>query len=112
MDNSQNDLFGDLMKVNMKPLMDWIVKRNSDTNGSLGYLPAMCRNSACQLGALNSQSFVERMNSAANLIVTKKRTNLADELIDKLVVIRMNRNFMMHCRQNKPITHVNLSQLN
>ena len=113
MDNSQNDLFGDLMKVvNMKPLMDWIVKRNSDTNGSLGYLPAMCRNSACQLGALNSQSFVERMNSAANLIVTKKRTNLADELIDKLVVIRMNRDFMMHCRQNKPITHVNLSQLN
>ena len=106
------ELFGDLMKVNMKPLMDWIVKRNSDTNGSLGYLPAMCRNSACQLGALNSQSFVERMNSAANLIVTKKRTNLADELIDKLVVIRMNRNFMMHCRQNKPITHVNLSQLN
>ena len=34
-------------------------------------------------GALNSQSFVERMNSAANLIVTKKRTNLADELIDR-----------------------------
>ena len=113
MDNSQNDLFNDLMKVNMKPLMDWIVKRNSDMNGSLGYLPAMCRNSVCQLGALNSQSFVERMNSAANLIVTKKRTNLADKLIDKLVVIRMNRHFMMHhCRQNKPITHVNLSQLN
>ena len=99
----------------MKPLMDsWIVKRNSDMNGSLGYLPAMCRNSACQLGALNSQSFVERMNSAANLIVTKRRTNfLADEkLIDKLVVIRMNRSFMIHCRQNKPITHVKLSQLN
>ena len=98
MDNSQNDLFRDLMKVNMKLLMlDWIVKWNSDTNGSLGYLPDMCRNSVCQLGALNSQSFVERINSAANLIVTKKkRTNLADKLIDKLVVIRMNRNFMMH----------------
>ena len=74
----------------MKPPMDWIVKRNSETNGSLRYLPAMCRNSACQLGALKSQSFVERMKSAANLIVTKKRNNLADELIDKLVVIRMN----------------------
>ena len=73
-DISQNNVLGDLMKVDMKPLMDWIVKKNSDTNGSLGYLPAMCRNSVCQLGALNSQSFVERMNSAANLIVTKKRT--------------------------------------
>ena len=112
MDNSQNDLFGDLMKVNMKPLMDWIVKRNSDMNGSLGYLPAMCRNSVCQLGALNSQSFVERMNSAANLIATKRISNLADELIDKLVVIRMNQNFVMHCHQNKPITHVNLSKFN
>ena len=114
MDNSQNDLFGDLIKVNMKPLMDWmIVKMNSgDTNGSFGYLPAMCRNSVCQLGALNSQSFLERMNSAANLIATKRISNLADELIDKLVVIRMNQNFVMHCHQNKPITHVNLSKFN
>ena len=58
----------------------------------------MCRLSPCQLGALNAQSFVERMNSCAKLIVSDKRTNLNHGLIDKLVVLRMNQKFMIYCR--------------
>ena len=54
--------------------------------------------SPCQLGALNAQSFVERMNSCAKLIVGEKRTNLRHELIDKLVILRMNLKFMIYCR--------------
>ena len=58
----------------------------------------MCRLSPCQLVALNAQSFVERMNSCAKLIVGEKRTGLKHELIDKLVILRMNLKFMIYCR--------------
>ena len=58
----------------------------------------MCRLSPCQLGALNAQSFVELMNSCAKLIVGEKRTRLNHELIDKLVILRMNLKFMIYCR--------------
>ena len=51
-----------------------------------------------QLGALNAQSFVERMNSCAILIVGEKRTKLKHEFIDKLVILRMNHKFMIYCR--------------
>ena len=53
----------------------------------------MCRLSPCQLGALNAQSFVEWMNSC------EKWTRLVNhELIDKLVILRMNLKFMIYCR--------------
>ena len=60
----------------------------------------MSRNSErpCQLGALNAQSFVECMNSCAKLIVSEKWTYLRHELIDKLVILRMNLKFMIYCR--------------
>ena len=51
----------------------------------------------CQLGALNAQSFVEQMKSCAKLIVGEKRTKLRHELIDKLVILRMNLKFMIYC---------------
>ena len=50
--------------------------------------------SKCQLGALNSQSFAERINSVANLIVTVTRGDLDPVLVNKLVMLRMNKTFM------------------
>ena len=38
------------------------------------------------------------MNSCAKLIVGEKRTNLRHELIDKLVILRMNLKSMIYCR--------------
>ena len=58
----------------------------------------MCRLSTCQLGALNAQTFAEKMNLCAKLIVSDKWTNLNHGLIDKLVVLRMNLKFMIYCR--------------
>ena len=78
--------------------MKRIERHNKDNNNIFGYLPMMCRLSPCQLGALNAQSFVERMNSCAKLIVGEKRTRLNHELIDKLVILRMNLKFMIYCR--------------
>ena len=100
------DPFEDLIDIDMTRLMQYIEQYNSDNANIFGYLPLMCRLSPCQLGALNAQSFVERMNSCANLIVSEKRTRLRHELIEKLVVLRMNRNFVDYCRKKGSIAKV------
>jgi len=100
------DPFEELIDIDMAILMKRIEEYNSDNNAIFGYLPMMCRLSPCQLGALNAQSFVERMNSAAKLIVGEKRTSLNHELIDKLVVLRLNRDFMVYCRQHGSMARV------
>ena len=76
-------------------------------NGCFGLLPDMWKCLPCQLGALWSQSFVERMNSAGNLLVTKDKMNLGDDLIEKLVVLRMNKEFMKFMRTERPSLIVN-----
>ena len=73
-------------------------RHNKENNNVFGYLHMMCRLSPCQLGALNAQSFVEMVNLCAKLIVSDKRTSLKHELIDKLVILRMNLKFMIYCR--------------
>ena len=92
------DPFRELIHIDMSILMNAIERYNKENNNTFGYLPMMCRLSPCQLGALNAQSFVERMNSCAKLIVGEKRTSLRHELIDKLVILRMNLKFMIYCR--------------
>ena len=92
------DPFEELIHIDMSVLMKTIERHNQEKNNIFGYLPMMCRLSPCQLGALNAQSFVERMNSCAKLIVGEKRTGLKHELIDKLVILRMNLKFMIYCR--------------
>ena len=55
--------------------------------------------------------FVERVNSCAKLIVSDKRISLKHELIDKLVILRMNLKFMIYCqRKNGSIGKVNKLQ--
>ena len=66
----------------------------------------MCMLSPCQLGALNAQSFVERMNSTEKLIVGEKRSSVNHELIDKLVVLRLNRDFMVYFRKHGSMARV------
>jgi hypothetical protein len=60
----------------------------------VGLLPLMCVASKGQLGALNSESYAERVFSCANLLVTDHRTRLRNDLIDMFVVLRMNREWM------------------
>ena len=88
------DTFDDLMTLDVKPLMDNLEKVNAENNNCFGYLPLMASCSKCQLGALNSQSFAERINSVANLIVTVTRGDLDPVLVNKLVMLRMNKTFM------------------
>ena len=58
----------------------------------------MCCNSPIQLGALTSEIFSERMISAANVLVDAHRIHLNDDMIDKLIVLRMNKKFIDRVR--------------
>ena len=88
------DMVEDLMPLSLKPLMEDIIQYHNNNDKCFGYLPVMVGCSKCQLGAFNSQSFAERINSAANQINTKDRLRMDPDLIDKLVTIRMNKSFM------------------
>ena len=50
--------------------------------------------SFAQIGALNAESFCERVLSCANLVIDKGNTMLHDDEIEKVVTLRMNRKFM------------------
>ena len=52
---------------------------------------------------MNAESFAKRINSAAKILVTNRRTRLSDKMIDMLVMLRMNRDFMKWVRENKNI---------
>ena len=58
----------------------------------------MCTKYPVQLGALTSESFSERMISCANLLVDAHRLKFGDDVIDKLIVLRMNKKFMDRMR--------------
>ena len=62
----------------------------------------------CQLGALNDQSFAERIILAANLIMTKDRSTTSMHLLDMMVTIRMNRTFMARVRKTKYKSNINM----
>ena len=83
---------------------------NENRGGIFSFSIQMCKNSRCQLGALVSQSFAERMNSVANLLVTDRRAHLETALVNKLVVLHINRYFIRTCRENKAATIVQFAK--
>ena len=82
-------------------MLDHITSKN--VNNTFGYLVDMCKLLPCNLGTMSSQSFLERMNSAANLLVTNNRLMLRDNFIDKSVVLRMNKYFMTFAQKDQPL---------
>ena len=54
------------------------------------------------LMASSLSSFCERINSCANIVVTKDNSLLSDDEIDKVVTLRMNRDFMEYMRTYYP----------
>ena len=53
-----------------------------------------------QLGALNAESYCERILSCSNLVMTDGNTMLSDEEVEMLVVLRMNRKWMVFMREH------------
>ena len=87
------DLVADLMPLNVGPLYAKLAK---DERVRFGYIPQMA---AATIGALNAESFCERVLRCAGHVLTEGNTLLGDEELEMLVVLRMNRNFMRFMRE-------------
>ena len=84
------------------------VKKSVDPDGErvekvrsvFGLLPLMASCSDGQIGALNAESYAERVISGASLVMTNGSTLLDDEVLEMLVVLRMNRSFITFMREH------------
>jgi hypothetical protein len=65
-----------------------------------GFIPLMAGCSIGQIGALNAESFYERILSCANDVVQTDNTLLDDVEVEMLVLLRMNFAFMEFMRAN------------
>ncbi|KAK3276169.1 hypothetical protein CYMTET_15742 [Cymbomonas tetramitiformis] len=92
---SEPDLFHHLLKLPIGQLYNALQE-----TGEYGYLPVMASCSVGQLGALNAESFAERVLSCANQVLHDGNTLLGDEELEMIVVLRMNRHYMEYMRAN------------
>jgi len=67
-----------------------------------GWLPKMVTCSKGSIGSLLASSFCERIDSCANQDLTLGNTLLGDGEMEKLVMSRMNRDFMAFMRKTYP----------
>ena len=93
-------LIDDLIEADIvTKVIDLMIARDP-TREKFGFLPYMATGSKASVGSHLASSFAERINSAANLILTTGNTLLADDEVDMLCVLRMNRAFMQYMRDN------------
>lgn len=93
------DLIADLMPLDIGKLYKKIEADDKDRK-KYGFSPLMASCSYRQLGALNAESYNERVNSVGKLVLTDGNTLLSDEEIEMLMVLRMNESFMRHMREH------------
>jgi len=67
-----------------------------------GWIPKMATSSKGSIGSLLVSGFCEHINSCANQILTLGNILHGDGEIEKLVMCRMNRDFMVFMRKNYP----------
>jgi len=91
------DVIKDLMKLDVGVLYKKL--ESTDPNRmKYGFLPLMASCSLGQLGALNAESYAERVNSMGKLVLMDANSLLSDKEVSMLVVLRMNEQFMQHMR--------------
>jgi len=82
------------------------VQKRSQSSESISCRAFPCQESACCCCALQLQrsasSICEHINSFANQILTLGYTLLGDGEMEKLVMCRINRGFMVFMRKNYP----------
>ena len=65
-------------------LMEHLIEESGERR-KFGCLPDTCSNVPCQIGALTSDIFLERMISVENLLVYNRRIHLGHDYMDKLI---------------------------
>ena len=96
--------------INVKNLQDHVIKE-SEEERKFGFLPETCCNFPLQLGALISESFSERMISAANLLVDTHRLHLNNEMSDKLIALRTKKKFIDRIRSKNAISAMQFEKI-
>ena len=84
----------------MKEESDFI-ERNKDLS-KYGWLTNMATCPKGSIGSLLASSLCERINSCANQVLTLRNTLFGHGEMEKLVMCRMNRDFMVLMRKNYP----------
>ena len=102
----QYDLIGDLLHADMFKVLSDMLRSEAlliqrGKSAKFGYLPMMA---VATLGALNAESFCERVLSCVKLVVSDLHVSLKAEEIRMLVMLRMNRGFMEYMRSSYPDT--------
>ena len=102
----QYDLMADLLHADMFKVLSDMLRSEAlliqrGKSAKFGYLPMMA---VATLGALNAESFCERVLSCVKLVVSDLHVSLKAEEIRMLVILRMNRGFMKYMRSSYPDT--------
>ena len=92
----------ELWHVDMGKVMKHLCLGPDPNRELYGFLPKMATTSQGSIGALPASSYAERVNSVANQILTVGNSVLGPDEINKVVVLRMNREFMKYMRQDHP----------
>ena len=86
------DLLEDMIDLDMGPLLCSLA----------AHLKDLVSFACAIIGANVSESFCEREISIVNQIMTKRRTSITDERLEKLTVLKMNRLFIEDMKKQYP----------
>ncbi|KAJ1447811.1 hypothetical protein M885DRAFT_541379 [Pelagophyceae sp. CCMP2097] len=106
-DPAECGVLKDFLKVDICRAFKLLIAEDPDRK-KYGHLPYMATHSRGGVGSLLASSFCERINFAANLVLTKGNSVLANEEIDMCTTLRMNRTFMQFMRIH--YNHISLQQ--
>lgn len=102
----------DLWHADMGKVLKRVFFDADKTRTLFGYLPLMATSSRGSIAANTAVSFCERINSAANLTLTKTNSVLSPEEINMMTVLRVNRGYMEYMRKEHPkavAQHMNMT---
>ena len=101
------DLMGDLLEADVLMLFRQVLREEESLvkvggQAQFGYLPTMA---LANIGAMNAESFCERILSCASLVVTDLHTSLDHEEVRMLTMLRMNKSLMEYMRKEYDNLH-------
>ena len=92
----------EMWEINVNSIMkEDFIEKDKD-HSKYEWSPKMATCSKGSIGSLLASSFCERINSCANQVLTLGNTLLGDGEMQKLVMCRMNRDFMVFMHKNYP----------
>lgn len=99
---SRQLIWKDLWEADMGYVLRHYFLKDDEDGTKYGYLPKMAMASKGMMCALMASSFCERINSCAGTVVDEMNSSLSVDEIDKLTVLRMNKEFMEFMRKEYP----------